>query len=51
MTDTSIARSYARRARRGEYLEIDGGHFVLIEDRAQIREALGAWIRERRQAR
>lgn len=44
MTETSIARNYAQGLERGDYLELGGGHFILIEDRREVREKLATWL-------
>lgn len=45
MTETSIARNYAKRAPFAKYVEIDGGHFILVEDRDVIRPRIADWLR------
>jgi pimeloyl-ACP methyl ester carboxylesterase len=47
MTETSVAATYARQAYDGKYIQVSGGHFVLLEDREVIRPAIADWLQTR----
>ena len=44
MTATTIAKGYAKASIHGQYVELDGGHFVLVQPRAEARRAIGEWL-------
>ena len=46
----AAARTFAARA-QGRYVGLDGGHFVLLMRRAQARDAIASWLRQREGSR
>lgn len=45
MTAPGAARAFARRSPRATLHEVPGNHFVLLHRRAELVEAMGAWLR------
>jgi pimeloyl-ACP methyl ester carboxylesterase len=46
VASVAAARAFAARA-QARYVGLDGGHFVLLMRRAEARQALGRWLRQR----
>jgi pimeloyl-ACP methyl ester carboxylesterase len=46
IASAAAARAFAARA-KAAYLGLDGGHFVLLMRRAQARDAMASWLRQR----
>jgi pimeloyl-ACP methyl ester carboxylesterase len=50
IASAAAARAFATRA-QGRYVGLDGGHLVLLMRRAQAREAMASWLRQREGSR
>jgi pimeloyl-ACP methyl ester carboxylesterase len=50
IASAAVAQAFAART-KARYLGLDGGHFVLLMRRAQVRDAIAGWLRQREEPR